>query len=91
MCIFRNTSQFIFRLFPEKLLTSSGRELRRALFSLKQIFQVLYTCTGNWSSFSGIVIETQIICFFIPYAANFFRTIFHSFEAGIANAISSSK
>lgn len=24
---------------PEKLLTSEGRELRRALFSLKQIFQ----------------------------------------------------
>ena len=28
---------------------------------------------------------------FNPYAADFFRTIFHSFEAGIANAISSSK
>ena len=26
-----------------------------------------------------------------PYPAEFFRTIFHSFEAGIANAISSSK
>ena len=27
--------------FTEKLLNSSGRELRRALFSLKQIFQVI--------------------------------------------------
>lgn len=30
---------FYFRNFLEKLLTSEGRELRRALFSLKQIFQ----------------------------------------------------
>ena len=28
---------------------------------------------------------------FNPYAAELFWTIFHSFEAGIANAISSSK
>lgn len=27
--------------FAEKLLNSSGREFRRALFSLKQIFQVI--------------------------------------------------
>ena len=27
-------------LLPAKLLAASGRELRRALFSLKQIFQV---------------------------------------------------
>ena len=35
---------FVFSLFSptEKLLNSSGRELRRALFSLKQIFQVDY-------------------------------------------------
>ena len=26
-----------------------------------------------------------------PYAVDFFQTIFHSFKAGIANAISSSK
>lgn len=36
MCFF---SCFFFCLFSEKLLTSEGRELRRALFSLKQIFQ----------------------------------------------------
>ena len=29
--------------------------------------------------------------FFNPYAAELLRTIFHSFEAGIANAISSFK
>lgn len=35
-----NLSLFLFQLcFSEKLLTSEGRELRRALFSLKQIFQ----------------------------------------------------
>ena len=36
----------------------------------------------------------QGMCFFTafnPYAAEILRTIFHSFEAGIANAISSSK
>lgn len=30
---------FLLLVWPEKLLTSEGRELRRALFSLKQIFQ----------------------------------------------------
>jgi hypothetical protein len=33
---------FVF-VFAEKLLNSEGRELRRALFSLKQIFQVSLT------------------------------------------------
>lgn len=33
---------FVFYEFADKLLHSEGRELRRALFSLKQIFQVLY-------------------------------------------------
>ena len=32
----------VFYEFADKLLHSEGRELRRALFSLKQIFQVLY-------------------------------------------------
>lgn len=30
---------FFFCIFAEKLLTSEGRDLRRSLFSLKQIFQ----------------------------------------------------
>ena len=33
----------------------------------------------------------NMISLFNPNAAELFRTIFHSFEAGIANAISSSK
>ena len=36
-----NLSRF---LLPAKLLAASGRELRRALFSLKQIFQVRKLC-----------------------------------------------
>jgi len=35
-------------LFAEKLLNSSGREFRRALFSLKQIFQV-FMCVSSQS------------------------------------------
>lgn len=34
-------------VFVEKLLNSEGRELRRALFSLKQIFQVMILININ--------------------------------------------
>jgi hypothetical protein len=38
---YSNLRMFVF-VFSEKLLNSEGRELRRALFSLKQIFQVSF-------------------------------------------------
>lgn len=42
---------------PEKLLNSSGRELRRALFSLKQIFQVTTSppATRKKANYSNLV------------------------------------
>lgn len=42
---------FLFIQTTEKLLKSSGRELRRALFSLKQIFQVGYFFVFNVENF----------------------------------------
>lgn len=39
---FSSLSLPLFLFKTEKLYNSSGRELRRALFSLKQIFQVIF-------------------------------------------------
>ena len=42
----------------------------------------------NWPSYRKLA---KLLCCVNPYAAEFFQTIFHSFEAGIAKAISRSK
>jgi len=50
--VIQNADFVHYILFAEKLLNSSGREFRRALFSLKQIFQVFmyHVCALNCSN-----------------------------------------
>lgn len=45
---------------PEKLLTSEGRELRRALFSLKQIFQEDKDLVHGFVALGGLNCLVQI-------------------------------
>lgn len=56
-CHMCDSAEVVFMFFcfhAEKLYNSTGRELRRALFSLKQIFQVtislFYLVPGSWNS-----------------------------------------
>jgi FH1/FH2 domain-containing protein 3 len=50
----------IFHLVAEKLLTSEGRELRRALFSLKQIFQEDKDLVHGFVALGGLNCLVQI-------------------------------
>lgn len=52
--------QLHFFSFSEKLLTSEGRELRRALFSLKQIFQEDKDLVHGFVALGGLNCLVQI-------------------------------
>ena len=62
--------------FAEKLLISTGRELRRALFSLKQIFQVRFMVTSislidriNMTVKAKYVLQIHNFCLWVVYTA----------------------
>jgi FH1/FH2 domain-containing protein 3 len=51
---------FSFNFFPEKLLTCEGRDLRRSLFSLKQIFQEDKDLVHGFVALGGLNCLVQI-------------------------------
>lgn len=59
--LFYNQFCLSLSLFAERLYNSNGRDLRRALFSLKQIFQVTHTLTHTPTHFSHAITVSLLL------------------------------